>query len=462
MAEFRMPALGADMRDGTLVVWRRKLGETLKRGDVIAEVETDKGVIEVEVYAAGILDRYLVEPGQRVPVGTPLALLTDLPTGGEAAAPQANTAAPSALVVERSTGDAGRVRAPLSAAGDAGAATSAPPTAAAAVGVDAPPSLRRRARELGVDLRALTESQRPSVEAVEHAAADAAKREPASPVPREQRTRISPAARRLAHERGIDERTIQVTSPDGAIALADVERAVQARESAAHAPPASEQRQAALRRAIGSAMARSKREIPHYYLSETIDLGRATTWLTERNAERSVRDRVLISALLLKAVALAAKQLPDFNAWWQDDAPRPMPDVHLGVAIALRGGGLVAPAIHDAHALELGALMAKLQDLVERARSGMLRSSELSDGTITVTSLGERGVQSVLPIIYPPQTAIVGFGRVADRPWVIAGALAVRPLVTASLGADHRVTDGHLGARFLTLIDHLLQEPERL
>jgi pyruvate dehydrogenase E2 component (dihydrolipoamide acetyltransferase) len=175
-----------------------------------------------------------------------------------------------------------------------------------------------------------------------------------------------------------------------------------------------------------------------------------------------VQQRVLPAALLLKAVATAARQMPAFNSYFEGDAAQPQPAVHLGVAIALRGGGLVAPAIHDADRLSLDELMAKLQDLVARARTGTLRSSELRDGTITVSNLGDRGVETVFPIIYPPQTAIVGFGRIADRPWIVDGALAVRPLVQATLAADHRASDGHLGARFLALIDRLLQEPDKL
>jgi pyruvate dehydrogenase E2 component (dihydrolipoamide acetyltransferase) len=140
----------------------------------------------------------------------------------------------------------------------------------------------------------------------------------------------------------------------------------------------------------------------------------------------------------------------------------PSPAVHLGVAISLRDGGLVAPALHDADRLALDELMRRLRDLVRRARAGSLRSSELSDPTITVTNLGEQGTDTVFGIIYPPQVAIVGFGRVIERPWSVGGQIVSRPVVTASLSADHRVTDGHRGARFLAAVERLLQEPARL
>ena len=222
------------------------------------------------------------------------------------------------------------------------------------------------------------------------------------------------------------------------------------------------ERQAAVRRAVGASMARSKREIPHYYLASDIDMDRAVRWLDDRNASVPVTDRMLPAVLLLKATALALRETPDLNGFWEQDAFRPADGVHLGVAIALRGGGLVAPALHDTDHLTLTELMTGLRDLVARARAGRLRSSEASEPTITVTSLGDQGVDVVQPVIYPPQVAIVGFGRIRPRPWAAGGMLGVRPVVTATLAADHRVSDGHRGAVFLTALDRLLQAPEEL
>jgi pyruvate dehydrogenase E2 component (dihydrolipoamide acetyltransferase) len=216
-----------------------------------------------------------------------------------------------------------------------------------------------------------------------------------------------------------------------------------------------------MRRAVGAHMSRSKREIPHYYLATTIDLSRSLGWLTDANAARPVTERVLPAALLLKATALAAHEVPSMNGTWED-AFRPSPSVHLGVAVALRGGGLVAPAIHDADRLSIDALMAALRDLVQRARAGGLRSSEMSDPTITVTNLGDQGVEDVFGVIYAPQVALVGFGKIVERPWASCGLLGVRPVVRATLSADHRVSDGHDGGRFLATIDRLLQNPETL
>jgi pyruvate dehydrogenase E2 component (dihydrolipoamide acetyltransferase) len=222
------------------------------------------------------------------------------------------------------------------------------------------------------------------------------------------------------------------------------------------------QRKARLRRTIAAAMARSKREIPHYYLSTTIDLHRALTWLESANQGRSVEEHLLPGVLLLKAAALALQEVPELNATWDGDRVVPAPGVHLGVAISLRGGGLVAPALHDADRLDLDELMRRFRDLVNRARAGSLRSSELSDSTITVTSLGDQGVEAVFGIIYPPQVALVGFGRIVERPWVVEGQVVPRRVVTATLSADHRVSDGHRGGLFLAAVDRLLQEPSQL
>jgi pyruvate dehydrogenase E2 component (dihydrolipoamide acetyltransferase) len=219
---------------------------------------------------------------------------------------------------------------------------------------------------------------------------------------------------------------------------------------------------ARLRQIIAAAMTRSKREIPHYYLAQTIDMHRAMRWLGDENGRRPVTERLLYGILLVKAVALALHDVPELNAVWRGDRAEPSPAVHVGVAISLRGGGLIAPALHDADRRPVGELMRALRDLVQRARTGGLRSSELSDPTITVTSLGEQGVETVLGIVYPPQVAIVGFGRVVERPWVVGGAVVARPLVTATLSADHRVSDGHRGGLFLAAVDRLLQAPERL
>jgi pyruvate dehydrogenase E2 component (dihydrolipoamide acetyltransferase) len=274
--------------------------------------------------------------------------------------------------------------------------------------------------------------------------------------------RASPAARRLAEERGIDLSGVTGSGPAGAITYADVER----RLGEAAALPEKKRTIGldldAMRTAIAAAMARSKREIPHYYLAHQIDATSCEQWLTQKNATLPPDNRLLIGALTVKAVALAARRFPAFNGFYRGDKFELAPAVHVGVAIAIRGGGLAAPALHDADQLSLDALMSRMRDLVQRTRSGRIRSSEISDPTITVTSLGERGVETLYGIIYPPQVAIVGFGKIVTRPWVVDGAIGPRSVATITLSADHRVSDGHAGALFLAEIGKLLQEPDKL
>jgi pyruvate dehydrogenase E2 component (dihydrolipoamide acetyltransferase) len=318
------------------------------------------------------------------------------------------------------------------------------------------PIVRRHAAELGVNLATVHGTGKDG--AITHRDVD---RAGAARPPQSRRPRVSPRARRLAAEGGLDVADLAGTGPQGAIIGRDVETARKpARPPRAGA--ASRDRSATMRAAIARAMARSKREIPHYYLAHDVDLTAAQAFLLDHNAAVPVTERVLPAALLLKATALAVRAAPELNGFWIDDQLRVSEAVHLGVAISLREGGLVAPAIQDADQRSLRQLMAALRDLVNRARAGSLRASELSAPTITVTSLGDQGVQLVHGAIYPPQVALVGFGAVLERPWAAQGMLGVRPVVTVTLAADHRASDGVRGARLLRRIDSLLQEPHDL
>lgn len=280
--------------------------------------------------------------------------------------------------------------------------------------------------------------------------------------PQVSRRKITPAARRRAAALSLDLETIvKGTGVEGSVRLADVEAAA----SVARPAPPSTRRGldlSQMRQAIAAAMSRSKREIPHYYLAETVDLHLSLTWLEAFNAERPPIERILPAVLFLKAAALALREQSKLNGAYENGVFLPAAGIHVGWAIALRGGGLIAPAIRDTDKKTLTELMAAMRDLVERARRGNLRSSELTSPTITVTSVGDRGAESVTGVIYPPQVAIVGIGRVVARPWVVDGRIESRPLVTVSLAADHRVTDGHLGGLYLAAIARLLQEPEKL
>ena len=276
-----------------------------------------------------------------------------------------------------------------------------------------------------------------------------------------ERQRISPAARKRANELGIDVAAIRGNGPDGAVTLADVEQAAANRAPTPPHPTATDH-YVEMRQAIAAAMSRSKREIPHYYLSETVPMRRAQDWLTAANAARPIADRLLMAAVQLKAVARALRKFPEMNGHYRDGTFHPSAAAHVGVAVSLRQGGLIAPALHDVGEKSLDELMRDLTDLVQRTRAGTLKSSEITDATITVTNLGEQGVEAVYGVIYPPQVALVGFGRIAPRPWIENDALAVVPTVTASLSADHRASDGHRGALFLAELRDWLQRPEEL
>ena len=290
---------------------------------------------------------------------------------------------------------------------------------------------------------------------------------------------VSPVARRTAAALGVDLKSVTGTGPQGAVTLHDVEHAAATAHQEAPKPPTppaegaaksaaekARERGAAMRASIAAAMSRSKREIPHYYLADEIILDTALAWLTEQNTGRPITERILPAVLQLKAVALATVRFSEFNGFWRSDHSgdhfEPANGTHVGVAISLRGGGLVAPAIHDVAEKPLAELMEDLTDLVARARAGSLRSSEMSDPTITVTNLGANGVDSVFGVIYPQQVAIVGFGKPAQRVVVVDGGIRVATTVHASLAADHRASDGARGALFLAEINRLLQQPQEL
>ncbi|AOL04213.1 MULTISPECIES: dihydrolipoamide acetyltransferase family protein [Burkholderia] len=377
MIEFTLPSMGADMDEGTLLEWKVKPGDVVRKGQVVAIVDTSKAAVDVESWHEGTVYELLIGPHEKIPVGTPMAILLE---PGEA-----------------------------------------------------PPATKH--------------PDRPTRPATSPGAAA--------------RGRVSPAARKLAQQHGIDLDAVTGTGPGSAVTLADVERSIAAQPGPATAPLTAVPLPG-MRQVIAAAMERSKREIPHYYVSETIPLERALAWLANENEKRSIVDRLLPAALLLKAVAVTLRRFPDLNGFYRQGIFEPASSVHLGVAISLRQGGLIAPALLDADTKTLSQLMRELLDLTRRCRAGSLRSSELSLSTITVTNLGDRGATEVFGIIYPPQVALVGFGRIVEHPWVDGGALRIMPATTASVSADHRVSDGHRGALFLVELSELLQHPEEL
>lgn len=379
-----MPSLGADMEAGTLVEWLIKPGDEVRRGDVVAVVETQKGAIEIESFETGVVSELLASIGQTVPVGEELARF-----GTEA--PVASAPAPE------------------------------PPAEPAVV----------------------AEPHKPTP--------------PAPPIPTTG-TRASPAARHAAQERGIDLSTIVGSGPDGAIVLADVETQAPPTPKA----PPTKGGLSEMRKAVAAAMVRSKREIPHFSVSHTIDTQHLSEWLTIRNANRPPSDRVLLGAAIVKATALALRSVKALNGHFAEDAFIPSDEINIGVAIALRGGGLVAPALHRADTMTLDEVMTDMRDMVTRARAGRLRGSEMTRGTLTVSSLGEKGAEAMTGVIFPPQVALLAVGAPQIQPWVTGDTVVPREVTRFTLSADHRVCDGRQGSKFLTTLEDILSKPEEL
>lgn len=381
MIEFRMPSLGADMEAGTLIEWKKKPGDRVKRGDCIAEVETQKGLIEIEVFDEGIIDEILIPEGTKVPVGTIMAMIN-----------------PSSVSLETKP-------------------TTLQPT------------------EEKITKLILTENTE------------------------ERNIKASPLARRIASDNHIDLSKIKGTGAEGVITKDDVEQAVKQQKltDTAKTIPSTE----TIRAAVAAAMSKSNREIPHYYLEKKINVTHALLWLKEQNKERKVTARLLPVVLFIKATAKTLTEFPDLNAVWENGL-QPKKSINIGFVVSLRTGGIIVPAISNADAKSINEIMETLNNIIPRARALKLRSSELSASTITLTSLGENGADSVFGVIYPPQVAVIGFGSISEQPFAENGMLGIRSVVSVSLAGDHRATDGLTGSRFLSALDTNLQNPEAL
>lgn len=421
--ELRMPALGADMTEGKVIEWLVEPGDHVERGEIVAVVETDKSDIEIEVFEAATIRELVVPLGQVVPIGTPIATLE----------PDAWTAAP--------------------------VTPTPPPAPAAAVVVPArtaSPLVRHLADDRQVDLERVHGSGpggRVTRDDVERAAAA-----PTIGVSSE-RPRITPHARRVAERAGLDRPQLaELAAAGGVVTAADVTRhAARLRPSGEPGPTIDR-----MRRRIGELMTRSWHDIPHYHLERRLDLTDVLERLGSMNAQRPVSDRVLPAAVLLAAVAHAAGNTPECNGWWRDDQFTASEHVNLGVVLSLRSGGIIVPTIERAEELDVMEIMARLRELVDRARHGRLRGSDVTEASITVTNLGDQGADVVFGVIHPPQVALVGFGAIRDEMGTAERAGSVRRIVRASLAGDHRAIDGLTGSNFLAetqrALDDLLQK----
>jgi pyruvate dehydrogenase E2 component (dihydrolipoamide acetyltransferase) len=400
ISEVVMPQMGADMQEGTILRWLKREGDPVQRGEIIAEIETDKANVEIEAYESGVLRRILLPEGTTVPVGQVIAVI---------AAPE---------------DDISRYEA------------AAAPAVAAAV-----------------------EGPKPAAAAPERPA-------PAAEAPPAEagRVRASPAARRLAEEMGVDLSRVQGTGPDGRILRRDIEAAKAPVVEAA--PPAATPAEAPvaapamsrMRQAIARRMTQSKREAPHYYLTMDIDMTEAERLRRQLNETAEGEVHISVNDVIVKAVAKALRRHPIFNSWFVDGQVQQQEALNIGVAVALEEG-LIAPAILDCGQKSLAEIARASRDLAERARSGVLKAEEYTGATFTVSNLGMFEVETLIAIIPPPQTAILGVGAVRKLPVVQDGEIVVRERMKVALSADHRVSDGALGARFLAEIRNFLENP---
>lgn len=396
--EYELPSLGADMDEGRVVEWRVGVGDTVHRGDVVAIVETEKSDIDIEIWTDGVVVDLLVDVNELIPVGTPVMRLRAIGAAPQEFPPQESAPSDPASEERAEVVD------------DGGRAQDVVPAG---------------------------------------------------------RVRASPLARRLAAERDVDLGSVHGSGPDGAVVRADLDTAVPATmpvtdEPGGEKPAAKRDPTDAMRGLIAERMSTSNREIPHYHLERDVDLTVLLAWLEESNTYRPIAGRVLPAAVYIRAVALAAARHPEVNGFWVDGGFEPGEAVNVAMAISLRRGGLVTPHIADADDRDLDEIMEMLRERVAASRTGSLRGSWMTGSTITITNLGDTGADLVHGVISPPQVALVGFGRVSERPWVVDGDVVARSIVTVSLAADHRATDGATGSRFLTTLAELLEHPEEL
>lgn len=394
MIEFKMPSLGADMEDGILREWKVKPGDTVKRGDIIASVEVQKGNIDIECFDDGTITKLLVSENEKVPVGIVMALIQPINehlTSKETTIPLIKTKRDETVI----------------------------------------PDIKQETKTEAILTDNITTTA----------------------------IKATPLAKRIAAENQIDISTLKGSGDEGAITKEDVEKAINERTVLpviSHLTPAEN-----IRLAVAAAMSKSNREIPHYYLEKKIDVTKALAWLTEQNAQRPIQQRLLQVVLFLKASARALRDVPELNAVWENGLQK-KEGIHIGFVVSLKGGGIMVPAIHDVDKKSLDEIMASLNDLIPRARALKLRSSELSDSTITMTSLGEGGADKVYGVIYPPQVAIIGVGGILKEIMALNGENREHAYIYATLAGDHRATDGLTGSKFLAAFHHYLQQPESL
>ena len=432
--DITMPSLGADMSEGMLVEWLIKVGDKVKHGDIIAVLETQKGAIDMEAYHDGIITQLLVQPVNTVPVGSVLARM-DIEEKSLNESKNQNT----------STEDI--IKEPITTEKIITKKTTpekiAPEQITPEKIIDEPVLLSAEA----LTEKPLIKSQKKSTEKLNINT-------------KTNRVLASPIVRKIAKAQQLDLSRIKGSGPNGGIILKDIAQIAPKTRLTEGEPLAN------MRNAIAAAMTKSKQEIPHFYLSVDLPINKAQQWLQQANKDKTPQTHILLIALVLKAVAISLQKYPQLNGFYQKDHFELASEINIANVISLRGGGVVVPALRHVEQLSVPEIMSALRDITRRSRAiergERLRSSELMGATMTITNMGERGVDQVFGIIYPPQVAIIGVGKVKKVPQVRDEKIDIGEQITLCLSADHRVVDGMLAAKFLNSLAKNLQKPEQL
>ena len=432
-----MPSLSPTMTEGKITKWLKKVGDKVSSGEAVAEVETDKSNLEVEVYDDGYLLAIVVDEDGSAPVGSPIGWIGEKGEKVDASAGQAEAKGGEAPSKEAEQKPAPKAEAP-------------------------------KAEKAAPERTELREAPRKA------APLTAARREPSA----DGRLRVSPVARRIAREQGLELDAIEGSGPLGRIIKRDVEQALEQKPKAKAAgserpaegrafipvPYGADRRApeakpiSSMRKVIAERMSEVKPGVPHFYLTIEVEMDEA---MKAREQAKALELKVSVNDLIVKAAAIALRRTPQMNVTLDGDQVLHYSTVDVGIAVAIEGG-LITPVIRDADQKGLATIGAEARDLAKRARDRKLKPEEYSGGTLAVSNLGMYGIDSFIAVINPPHAAILAVGQVAERAVVRDGALVVRQMMSVTLSGDHRVIDGAVGAEYLRELRGLLEHPMRL
>jgi len=438
ISKVTMPKLGQTMEKGVIEKWIKKEGDEVKKGDILLEITTDKATLEVESYVSGTLLKIVAKEGEEVPVNGIIAVVGD--PGEEIPEEFLKPTAVTEPEKKAEEKPAAVEQKPAPAEAPSPAPVAAPPAPRGRI--FASPRARKLAERELVPLRCLRGSG-PNGRIVE---ADVK-----AYLKEIEGLRVSPAARRLAYERGVDLRTVQ---PSGERIMK--EDVLKATPVAAVGKPIE---LSAMRRIIAERLSQSKREIPHFYLVIRVDMTDAIAWRKESMEKAGIR--ISYNDMLMKACAIALREVPRMNCSWEGSAILLREEVNIGLAVAL-DDGLIVPVVRDVDRKSITDIARESAELIEKARGKRLTPDEYGGGSLTISNLGMFGVDLFVPIINPGEPAIIGVGRIQETPVAKDGGIFVRSMMTLSLSGDHRALDGATAAKFLQIVKEVMEQPERL